>query len=61
MCGQYCFGNLNTEDCILYVPIRLVETYKSTSPWNEFNVQAIFDAGIKEILNSDYKKLKFIL
>ena len=35
VCGEMVF--MEVEECVLYVPEKSIETYKSTAPWSDFS------------------------
>lgn len=44
-CGTYTFDNLDTENCILEVPVSVVNVYATTSPWSDFKIKACLIDG----------------
>lgn len=49
--GKYILYNTN-KDIIVRVPAEYVDLYKSTAPWNEYDIRAIGSESIEECLLS---------
>ena len=51
--GMDVFRGLNCATIPLYVPAKSVEAYKAADQWKEFNVQAISEDALPEILTDE--------
>ena len=43
LCGEYCFYEVPTSTCVLYVPAKTVDDYRASYPWSEFLIEALND------------------